>query len=376
MAPASPARRTARHAHRLKLASRARPQNGRCIEYCPRDQFFDGASCTKCDRSCGSCLGASSSECSTCLDGLLLRAGKCETAQCKSGIVPGLQICLESLVATSFDERYLGFVALVAVLAAIAYGWYRYIRRQRQQTRDATRDFAHALDEREVGNKMMIIRLEKILGLDRVRPHPEPTPRLAEEEEQKVKERRRLRDLLLPARRKREGRYEASKGKRREDFQMEPRVASRLSPPVGPKGVRSEKKVGWTDQRDSQWLAPPPPYALDTAPSASGSSSSIATSALQSDNDCNALPPTNTKIVSMSSPTSPDLAPRALRPPPRRSDTAASFGSNVRVPVGQGGGDGKEVDRRRSLKKLWPAMTSPVFGGAGQAADRQGEAWI
>lgn len=279
-------------------------------------------------------------------------------------------------MATSFDERYLGFVALVAVLMAIACGWYRYIRRQRQQTRDATRDFAHALDEREVGNKMMILRLEKVLGLDRVRPHPEPTPRLAEEEEQKVKERRRLRDLLLLARRKREGGCGASQGKRREDFQMEPRVASRLTPPVGPKGVGSEKKVGWADQRDSQWLAPPPPYALDTAPSASGSSSSIATSALQSDNDCNALPPTNTKIVSMSSPTSPDLAPRALRPPPRRSDTAASFGSNVKVPVGQGGGDGKEVDRRRSLKKLWPAMTSPVFGGAGQAADRQGEAWI
>jgi len=149
-----------------------------------------------------------------------------------------------------------------------------------------------------------------------------------------------------------------------------------LTPSVGPKGVGNEKKVGWADQRDSQWLAPPPPYALGTVASASGSSSSIATLALQSDNNHDALPPTDTKVISMSSPTSPDLAPRALRPPPRRSDTASSFGSNVKVPVGQGGGDGKELDRRRSLKKLWPAMTSPVFGGAGQAADRQLETWI
>jgi len=304
----------------------------------------------------------------------MLNAGKCVTAECQNGLVPGLSICLESFVAASFDERYLGLLALVAVLVAIGYGGWWYIRRQRRRTREATREFADALDEREVGDRMMIIRLEKVLGLDRVRPQPALAPRLAEEGEQKARERKRLRDLLLVARRKREGGEGFGKVKGREEIQMEQRVRITSTVPAVSKGIGSEKKVGWADQRESHGFAPPPPYAL--ANEASASSSSIASSALHSDAGNAPLPPLQTKIVSMSSPTSPDHDLRALRPPPRRTETSSSFGPNVKVPLGQGESDGKELDRRRSLKKLWPVMPSPVFGQAGARSDRNAEAWL
>lgn len=218
----------------------------------------------------------------------------------------------------------------------------------------------------------MILRLEKVLGLDRVRPQKD-APRLMEEGEKKEKERKRLRELLLISRRKRQRGEEKSRTVE-EDIPMTERM-----PTIDDATAAGASKGKWEEAaggRQSHWFAPPPPYA--STAEGSSSTSIIATSALRSERSVNfadregSYPTFQTKIVSMSSPTSPDFQPRALRPPPRRTDSAGggSVGSMHRVPVGQGEKDGKEVDRRKSLKRLWPAMPSPVFG------QRQGEGWI
>lgn len=214
---------------------------------------------------------------------------------------------------------------------------------------------------------MMILRLEKVLGLDRVRPAASQ-PRLAEEGERKAKEKRRLRELLLISRRKRE-----AKGKVKDEIPLQRRktrvVMLGTSAGVGEEDTKATFEQG-SVSRDPHWFAPPPPYVY---PDANLSRSSIASS-----NPPTEYPPLQTKIISMSSPSSPALVPRTLRPPPRRNDSASSFGSHVKVPLGHTANEGKKVDRRRSLKSLWPAMPSPVFGEAEQfdAGQRDSEGWV
>ena len=345
-------------------------RDGHCLEYCPKDQYFEPSSsaCQTCDKSCGACVGPSSSECTTCPEGSILKAGKCQSASCDKGIVPGLNICLEDLVGGRTDERYLGFLALIVLFFAMGFGFWLFVRHQRRKTRQATQNFADAIDDKDVRDRMMILRLEKVLGLDRIRPAASQ-PRLAEEGERKEKDRKRLRELLMITRRKRE-----AKGKDLDEIPLRGTKARViLLDQYGGLGG-SEKKTQFQSDgaggRDSKWFAPPPPYVYPE------SSSSTYPGVYTAE-----LPPLQTKIVSMSSPSSPEFIARTLRPPPRRNDSASShgsYGSSVKVPVGQTAEGRTEVDRRRSLKTLWPAMPSPVFGEAEQNenAPRKGEGWV
>jgi len=339
--------------------------NGRCIDHCPKDQYFEpsGSSCRTCDKSCGACVGPSAAECTTCPEGYMLKAGKCVPATCKHGVVPHLNICLEDLVGGKADLRYLGFLALLVVVAVSGLSFWLFVRRQRRQTREATKDFADALDDKDVRDRMLILRLEKVLGLDRIRPTASP-PRLAEQGETKAKEKKKLRELLLISRRKRE-----TKGKEIETIPLTERSRISLFGRTCANASEGKKIVGETSHvPENQWSAPPPPYVYE----GSGSQASIASGSQFE------YPPMKTKIVSMSAPDSPELIPRTLRPPPRRNDSDSSYGSSVKVPVGQAALDGKELDRRAQLKDLWPAMPSPVFGDieAFEAEPRKGEGWV
>ncbi|KAH6919160.1 FRAS1 protein [Coprinopsis sp. MPI-PUGE-AT-0042] len=77
--------------------------SGRCLPTCNKNQFFDAQSreCKSCDGSCGSCTGPTASACLSCQSpSQVVRNGQCVEANCSNGssVVPGLGICLSSLV--------------------------------------------------------------------------------------------------------------------------------------------------------------------------------------------------------------------------------------------------------------------------------------
>lgn len=298
-------------------SSRPVLSNGRCIEYCPKSSYFDAISstCRTCDTSCGSCIGPRSSQCTGCPDDLLLQYGSCVPASCgKGGFASGLGVCLSNLV-TKADTNMVGLAAIPVVLVLFAAGFW-YVRRERRKIRQATKEFAEVLDERAVRDRTMVLRLERVLGLNRV--SPEPTPLRTENE------RKRLRDLLLPSR------------KRDKDIPLDERKIDKLG----------------NDRRGSHWFAPPPPYM----PSPLGSPITAGTTGMVDEPGC------KTKVISMSSPTSPDYAPRPLFPPPR-----PRINTNRRV-LREGG-----------TSEVWPPMdTSPLYDESieGEGSGRREHTWI
>jgi len=274
---------------------------GRCLEYCPKSSYFDITSntCHPCNGICGSCIGSGTSQCTSCPDDYLLNAGLCVTATCgKGGFASGLGVCLPSLVAKSIT-KWTAFAALPVLVAIIGIGAWWYIHRERRKTKQATRDFAEVLDGRGLRHQLLITRLERVLGISRV------TATGLSAGQRTEGDRKRLRNLLLPSRR------------RRETIPLDERKIDKSA----------------NERRDLHWVAPPPPYA----PSTNVSTSTIATTAMIDDPGC------KTKILSMASPVSPDFRPRALFPPPRpRVDRAQ-----------------REVVREGGLRDLWPEMGSP-----------------
>jgi len=280
----------------------ARPvlSNGRCIEYCDQSSYLDivSSTCKSCDSSCSSCIDSGSNRCTGCPDNFVLRSGSCVGVSCgKGGFAAGLGVCLSTLVNSS-NSKWAAFATLPAMLLIIRMGFWLYVRRERRKTRLATREFADGLDERGGRHRRMVLRLERVLGLERVPTQPEPAPRLG-------KERNKPRELLLPSR------------IRHENIPLDQRI----------------NKVG-NDRRDSHWVLPPPPYIS----SHNASAGTIATTVLIDDPDC------KTRIVSAGSPVSPEFQPRALFPPPRpRIDSGAE----------------REVIRQGGLNDLWSVTSAP-----------------
>lgn len=285
--------------------------------------------------------------------------------------MPTLGLCLSDLVEDS-HRGFFGFLALLPVLALLGLGVWLYIRQQRRQTRQATDEFRNAIDDREVRDRMMILRLEKVLGLDRVAPSIIP-PRSTDPGVKTKEERKKLRELLLPSRKR--ARDVMRSTTNFEDIPLEDKTGDKDI--VGGKGLGADRR--------SHWLNPPPPYSGHLAStSASGSTDTIATQDLPISNPT-PIPRgktsllSQTKIVSMSSPTEDDFEPISLRPPLRSNPSSKSI--DVKTPLGSGPEDCRPVDRRVSLKKLWPAMPSPVFGQEQDQAEdhtenRLNHAWI
>ncbi|WVQ79606.1 hypothetical protein IAT38_001706 [Cryptococcus sp. DSM 104549] len=379
---------------------------GRCTPYCAKNTYWDTAagSCQACDWTCKSCTGAGDGQCSACRDGYSLKSGVCVALSCSKsgGVAPTLGICLSSLVDTS-KKAYLWLLALIGVAALVALGGWWYVRKQRRATREGTQEFKDRLDERGVQERLRVLRLEKVFGLERVstgRGGDRSTAAPSGENEFDDGKKRRFRELLLPSRRK----HSSSAG-------LELKDASNFAPDRAARGGGD----GWV--RES-WVAPPPyvpssaggsPREVDskavypllplpaTAPvkhprtHANGSRDSldsIPTPTLAGFSFSSRPAPQrkstssslggSTVVLSMGSPTSPEAKPRAggLMPPPRPgmarrgsgdSDAGSGVGAGVVVNAEMMGreretirlnarDEGGEMDVERRLRELWPAL--------------------
>jgi hypothetical protein len=186
--------------------------------------YFDGTTCQRCDSSCSSCIN-SPTTCSSCPDHLILKGGVCQATSCDCAM--GLGVCMTSLI-TPGSRKWIAFIVLPLVLAVAGIFFSLYIRKQRRNRRLEAKQFGDAIDQVNVikgdgdggETDTVKLRLEKVLGLNRIRI----------ESEDQVK-RSRLRELLLPRSRKQEG-----------DIPL----------------VHKKSEAGL---RTSQFMAPPPPYS-------------------------------------------------------------------------------------------------------------------
>ncbi|WVF71186.1 hypothetical protein IAT40_005986 [Kwoniella sp. CBS 6097] len=105
--------------------------------------------------------------------------------------------------------KWLAFLSVLLLLGILVAGFRWYILRERRKTREATKEFGDRMDDRDVSERLRILRLERVLGLERIRtgvPNPSSsyTPRANGGETDKFEEgkKKRFRDLLLPSRRR------------------------------------------------------------------------------------------------------------------------------------------------------------------------------
>jgi hypothetical protein len=148
-----------------------------------------------------------------------------------AGFAHGYGLCVNALLDKG-DRRYLGFLVL-PLLALIGAGLCWYIRKERRRTREASARFRDGMDEVEVQKRVGRFRLERLMGMERARMTGDAEVLAGGE---KAQERKRLRELLLPSKRRK------SKGDKEAEAAIEM-------------------------DSGSSWHAPPPPYAslpLDT----------------------------------------------------------------------------------------------------------------
>lgn len=326
--------------------------------------------------------------CSSCSDGYMLKGGICVDALCgDGGFADGLGMCLSSFVHKS-QKRYLGFLALIGVviISGIASWWY--VRRERKKTRQATKEFGGRLDERNVSDRLGALRLEKVFGFNRV-TSGRGGDRSARTTQEDGGKKNKLRDILLPSKRK------------SGDEEMEMK-RSNFAPDKERDRYDSWRKSNLG--RDS-WIAPPPYVpsqsildpvdikhsfnrrdSLDSIPTPSHQTFALSSSTSSSMTTRPATPPRKqqnsylgSKIVySMSTPSPPPHS-RSLMPPPRpgmgRRDSENSFSSGpLLTPMaGMMGTTNITVDKERDLRRysgtqdghmdverrlvdLWPAL--------------------
>jgi hypothetical protein len=211
------------------------------------------------------------------------------------------------------------------------------VRKERRKTRKESNDFAVGLGERGTRERMDILRLESVLGIDRIRSSVPPTRGQGDKA--------RLRELLLPS-------------KRRERERNGTRSGNRDIPLA--KVEKVDKGVDGDRHRESHWFNPPPPPHDPQNPI-------LVDPSLITSGD-----------PYMVGPTTPVDFSRSLLPPPRprmRERENTSEKSIVRA-----GSAGKEKEEDGlDVRELWPDLPiSPVFG-VGEPEQGQGRAdhaWI
>lgn len=219
---------------------------------------------------------------------------------------------------TPRSRKWIAFIALPIILAVAGAVFWFFIRKQRRQRRLEAKQFGDAMDQvnarkgEDEGDSTVKLRLERVLGLNRVRVDA------ADQDK-----RSRLRELLLP------------RSKQQGDIPL----------------------VDKKDQsRTSQFMAPPPPYSNPIDQSVKPEKDLIRQS----------------RIIDMSqAPLSPNFASGSgshsgPRPPPRQVNShskaeSVSQRQTVRYHTPS------HEDR---LDELWPAM------GGGTAEKRMSEGWV
>ncbi|OCF38638.1 hypothetical protein I317_07586 [Kwoniella heveanensis CBS 569] len=161
--------------------------------------------------------------------------------------------------------KWLAFLSILIAIGALFAGFRWHVLRERKKTRKATKEFGDRLDDRDVHERLRILRLEKVLGLERIRTGA-PTPLSSHASRNgggnghrggadrfDEGKKNRFRDLLLPSRRR--------QGGAATDVEMSLR---------GSKTDQSNFAPDRERQRESAFAygIPPPPYV----PSASSDS--------------------------------------------------------------------------------------------------------
>lgn len=134
-------------------------RNGRCEAVCPSRQYYDAAtsSCRSCTSSATSCIGPGANQATSCDDGLRLKGGECLPASCSGGTIPGLNICLEDLVAdgaVKAASTWWPFLLVAFGMAGIIGGVAFWLIRTRRKTRAQTKAFGDAMDDRDVERRL------------------------------------------------------------------------------------------------------------------------------------------------------------------------------------------------------------------------------
>ncbi|WVW84198.1 hypothetical protein I302_106228 [Kwoniella bestiolae CBS 10118] len=331
--------------------------NGKCIDHCSKDEYFDPShGCQACDWSCSSCSAGDSKSCTSCSDGYILQKGECVASNCgEGGYANGLGVCLSALVDKSSGSRFFWlFFLVLLLLGGGAGGFWWYVRRERMKTRQATKEFGDRLDDRAVQDNLRVLRLERVLGFQRVLTSDQASASAsAKGRGYEEKRNKRFRELLLPSKR------------RRTDVEQD---------------IELKSTNFANDRMTYGYGVPPPPYVpYGSTPSPSpqdhkytkrDSLDSIPTPVLPSFvSPIKATFParpdiqrkeTGTTVHSMSSPVSPEYH-TGLMPPPRPGMSRVNTQErerkrevNRRGEVQCGEEDGVELERR--LRDLWPNL--------------------
>ncbi|KAK8864637.1 hypothetical protein IAR55_001887 [Kwoniella newhampshirensis] len=337
------------------------------------------------------CIGPDSKSCTVCPDGYQLKEGECYALPCDhGGVAPNLGICLSALVQSPPKKEYLGFLALIVVIFGGGMGIWWYIKRERRQTRESTKLFGERLDQRRIQDRLNVLRLDSVLGLNRLRGGPVEGRDMDDGKYDEGK-RRRFRELLLPSSRNRKPVDTEVEMESRRDINGRSRAGWSIPPPpyVPPTNSPVDHTPFFDNKvtpapnsrrRDSLDSVPTPTrVGFPNARSHDPSPSSITNSAEmgeERERPNSTYMMGNTVVHSMSSSfTSSGLTPTAnnrpigsggggLLPPPRpgmvRQSTLPEKEREVRTVIGQGFGHGQEygkgIDLERRLADSWPAL--------------------
>ncbi|WWC69932.1 uncharacterized protein I206_103876 [Kwoniella pini CBS 10737] len=337
--------------------------NGKCIEYCPKDQYFDFIhGCQACDWRCSSCSANDAKSCASCADGYTLQKGECIASSCgEGGFASGLGVCLSEFIDKS-RKNYFGFFALaILLLGGGVGGFYLYVRRERRKTRKATKEFGDVLDERNVQDNLRKLRLERVLGLERILTSDTAHDSGAKGYEEKKN--KRFRELLLPSKKRRMD-IEHEIEMKSTNFALDrttygygappppyvPSETSTLSPQNAKhRNSRFSSPSATLQKRDSLDSIPTPvlPSFISSPIQRSFDYSHRKVEAKQS----NGIP----TVHSMSTPISPEYTNISLMPPPRpgmsRMNTQEKENEVNRDRDATG-----EFEMERRLRDLWPNL--------------------
>ncbi|WWD17054.1 hypothetical protein CI109_101491 [Kwoniella shandongensis] len=317
-----------------------------------------------------------SKSCTACPDGFTLKEGTCYALSCnQGGFASGLGICLSDLVQSSFNKSYLGFIAFLALIIPGGVGIWWYIRRERRQTREDTKQFGERLDSKAVKDRLDVLRLESVLGLNRLRCGSGRNGGVDEEGKYDEGRRMRFRNLLLPSKRNRQANNDVElSSKSHHDRQRAgwsvpppPYVPSLTSPPHSSESDTKTQHAEWSSGltaprglRDSLDSIPTPVLAGFSA-----SQPSTAAQEAERQRPSSTYMLGNTIVHSLSTGPSSSLEPAVqptptfggLLPPPRPGMVRQSSMPSKEREVSRlttGAEDGMGVERR--LRDLWPAL--------------------
>lgn len=315
--------------------------NNRCLDHCPKAMWFDGTTCQRCDPACASCM-SSSTGCTSCADDHVLKSGKCQAVDCD--FANGLGLCMSDLVSPN-GIRWLPLIIIpVLLLLLLGIGLWVYRRRQQRKRLAEVKQFGDAMDQLKAKKGDTVpIRLERILGLNRLRVQSEAEGRY------------KLKEFLLPQSMKDKGKNKDT-GPRDHDVSA---IGTTLNV------NKADKPKIEENDTSTRYSIPPPPY---TRPHRE-STSTINTIDLPKRGETRSIP--SSKITSMSSaspststfPTIsipgsrlesyPVLSARSstgLKPPPRHKAPADEM--NERPTIRYSTAAGKDDSH---LNDLWPA---------------------